>query len=346
MPNPRNHDEIHWFVLNFVRPSVSAKPQQYIDAFNRGTDRLELFAPTIRSAEVVDGKVVFKEKMLTFFYVFVRGTLNDVKTLCATDGNGFSFVLDRSSEHRYGIVSDAAMAGFRLVARLYSNTLPFYDIADIELEEGDIVEVVDGPYAGLTGTFMPRSRSTRGNLVIAATAVLGTVVWDIDARYVRILRFAPDTRRQYDILDAFIPRLLPVMRRYHAGEALTPKDNQLLTVFSRRMGAVIIDNHKLEAKLLATLMCVRAILGDMAGYDDSAQRYEKRRTAVTNTWTRALIALMLAIATGDMRALPLHLKDLEAATPAKPTATQTTLLAEYHHYLDTAASIPRSKSDG
>lgn len=109
MGSQNKHDGKHWFVLHFIRPTITARPQTYIDTFNRDIARVELFAPTIKPAQIVDGQVVFKERLLTYHYVFVKGTLKDVKELCATQGNGFSLLVDRGSEKRYGIVSDSAM---------------------------------------------------------------------------------------------------------------------------------------------------------------------------------------------------------------------------------------------
>lgn len=327
-------EEKHWFILNFIHTVTVTKPQNYIDLFNKDGERVELFAPRIKSAHTINGKVVFIERPLTFHYVFVRGTLGDVKELCAAQGNGFSFMLDHSSTNRYGIISDSTMENFKMIARMYSNSIPFYNISDIELEAGDTVEVVDGEYAGLTGVFMPKSRSNNGNLVIAATSSLGAVVWNVNAKYIRILEFARNTRRQYDLLDSFIPKLFPILRKYHDGEKLTQKEISLLVVFNQRMGVVAPENQKLEAKLLATLICVQYILGDMTGYSRSLQRFQKREQALTNKWTRALAMLILSVSHNDLAKLPAAYDEI-SHMPEKPTVTQSQLLAEYRHYLHT-----------
>lgn len=72
MGSQNKHDGKHWFVLHFIRPTITARPQTYIDTFNRDTARVELFAPTIKPAQIVDGQVVFKERLLTYHYVFVK----------------------------------------------------------------------------------------------------------------------------------------------------------------------------------------------------------------------------------------------------------------------------------
>ncbi len=324
-----------WFVLNYIPPLPSAKPQRYVDDFNRDNPAgaLELFAPKLRQARLVAGRVQYVEHNLTYHYLFVRGSFSHVKQLCAAPHNGFSFMLNPLSHDRYATVTDRAMESFRLVSRLYSNTLPFYDLTDIDLLEGDTVEIVDGEYAGLQGTFMPRARSNRGNLVIAATASLGTILWNVDARYVRILSFARDTRRQYDILSSFIPRLYPVLRHHHDGLMLTPREVSLLSVFNRRMQVVVPENPKLEAKLLATLLCVQYLLGDHVAYAATQKRFQSKQAALTNPDTRALTTLLLAVSTGNLS--PLHAAYTELLNDPRPgTATRRQLIAEYQHYLD------------
>ncbi len=329
----------HWFVLNFVRPNPMSKPEKHIEIFNRNRavdDSVELFAPTFKLSEVVDGKVVFKEKSLTFFYVFVRGTLEDLKELCCNSTHGFSFIIDRLSINRYGIVSDETMNSFKQIALLYSNVIPFYNIDDIDLEGGDIVEIIDGRYAGLRGTYMPRSRSNKGNLVIAATANLGTVIWDVEAKYVRILKFARECRRQYDLLDSFIPKLFPILRKYHEGVKLSQKETSLLSVFNQRMCVVAPDNGKLEAKLLATLMCVQCILGDMSGHARTCQRFKRRENEITNNWTRALVTLLQSVTNRNLSALK-SAYDSICLDSEGHTARQKLLLTEYDHYLHQSA---------
>ena len=332
MGEQSEHTERHWHVLNFIRNLGRPSPRQHIDAFNRSGHALELFAPIIRPAVIVNGKVVFKEKLLTYYYVFVRGALDEIKELCARNDNTLSMMLNRGGVQRYAIIKDADMERFKLIANLHVNSIPFFNIEDIDLERGDKVEIIDGEFAGLRGTFMPKARSTKGNLVIAATESHGTILWDVDAKYVRILEFAKNTRRQYDLLDAFIPRLYPVMRRYFAGEMLSEKDKSQLAVFNSRMGAVTFDNHKLEAKLLAVLISVQTILGDEPALLRSRKRYEKRRGAVTNEWTSALIELLESVTNKDIAPLePIYYRLIATDTPL--TAAQAQLLEEYRHYL-------------
>lgn len=286
-----------WFVLNFIPQVPGAKPDTYIKIFNseHPQDALQLFAPKLQSFTITSGEVRIKERPLTYHYIFVRGNIKDIKTLCAGADNGLSILLDRGSSRRHAIVDDKTMESFMTLAAIHNNSLPFYDLEDIDLEEGDLVKVVDGPYAGLTGTYLPRPRSNKGNLILAATSSTGSIVWDIEAKYVQILRFARNSHRQYDILDAFIPKLYPILRKHYAGTPLAEKEKSVLKIFNRRMGTVVPDNHKLEAKLAATLICVKQILGDTDGMARTRARFQRRLPSVTNPWTHALITLLLTI---------------------------------------------------
>lgn len=326
-------DEKKWYVLHFINKSGKPSPQNHIDNFNREGHDLELFAPIIRPAHVVNGEVKYFERLLTFYYVFVKGSFDDVKELCSQRDNDLSFVLDRGSTKRYGIISDSDMENFKIIARAYTNTIPFFNIKDIELNKGDLVEIIGGDYDGLKGTFIPKSRSNKGDLVIAVTAAMGAIVWNIDAKYVRILEYARDTRRQYDLVDSFIPKLLPILRKFHAGQGLTDREKSQLHVFTRRMGVVSPENHKAEAKLLATLMCVQFILGDMDGFRETQKRFEKRKSVLTNIWTLALVELMISVALNDMPRLREAYESIKTLTD-KLTNTQTLLLKEYRHYLE------------
>lgn len=140
-----------WFILNHFEALPAPRrqtAQTCIDRFNSaGGCQLELFAPTFVKAVNINGRQIKREQPLTFHYVFVRGTLDEIKRLCSLS-NGFSFVLNRSSEERYATVDDKRMDDFKAIARAYSNSLPFFALDDIDLEAGDKVEIVEGSFPG------------------------------------------------------------------------------------------------------------------------------------------------------------------------------------------------------
>ena len=216
-----------WWVLNHVAGGSAGRIRRAREAVDRlnvsESLDLELWAPSIVNAVDVGGRMIRREVALTYHYVFVRGRLRDVKRLCGAQ-NGFSFVIDRAGADRYAHVSEAQMTAFRIIARGYENRLPFFRIEDVELEDGDLVEVMDGAFAGLVGRFMARKGSSNGNIAVQTSGGLGTMAFNVDARSVRVLEFAAGSRRAYDQIDAFAPRLFAALRKMRMSEQLTDRE--------------------------------------------------------------------------------------------------------------------------
>ena len=194
-----------------------------------------------------------------------------------------------ASSARYVTVSDADIQAFSIIARAYSNRLPYYNPADIDLLDGDEVEVVSGPFTGLKGTFITRRGTQNGNIVVAATSQIGSIAYDIQADTIRIIRFAKDSRRAYDQIDAFIPRLLDALEAYRADRPLTPAQAASLHVFTRRFAVTEIPGAKLDAKLQALLTVAHEILGNPQESAAARARYERRLPYVTNPRTLRLL---------------------------------------------------------
>lgn len=294
-----------WYVLNHIGHfPYRDRARKSVDTFNRaeGTD-LDLFAPTYVQREERDGQVQLRRVNLTFHYVFLHGSLPDIKRLCSLD-NGFSFLLNRSGAERYATVDDRTMHDFRQIARAYENCLPFYRIDAVELEKGDLVEIVNGDFPGLIGTYLPRAKSNSGNIVLLVDDCFGVKLFDIKATDIRVLEFAPGTTRAYDQIDAFVPNLLAALRHYAAGEPLTPALATRLNVFLRRMEVVRLNNPKLEARLSILLYATAHILGLTDEATHYRDRYDNRAEAITNPWTRLLVNLILHTITGTPGNLP------------------------------------------
>lgn len=322
-----------WFILNHFEALPAPRrqtAQTCIERFNSaGGCQLELFAPTFVKAVNINGRQIKREQPLTFHYVFVRGTLDEIKRLCGLS-NGFSFVLNRSSEERYATVDDKRMDDFKAISRAYSNSLPFFALDDIDLEAGDKVEIVEGSFPGLVGYYMPKAKSTSGDIILSVTQNLGTVVYDVKAKYVRVLEFSKKSRRSYDQIDAFIPRLLQALRHYHEGVVLSDKEKSDITLFVRRMSVVKIDNHKLDAKLQALLFGAYQILGNIVESKRAKDRFIKISHSVTNEWTEALITLIFSVINKDFAQLESIRNNLEKLTPT--SIFHHNLMDEYAYF--------------
>ncbi|MDE5795672.1 MAG: hypothetical protein K2H75_01040, partial [Muribaculaceae bacterium] len=213
-------DKPAWYVLNYIGGTIRNLAQKEVERFNSWNDTaLELFAPTYVVREEKQGEIKFRTISLTFHYVFVRGTFAEVKRLCAQP-NGFSFLIDHGSAERYAIIDDRQMVNFKNIARAYKNCLPYFPLDEIDLEDGDLVEVVKGDFPGLVGTFMPKAKSKTGNIVLNVYNKVGTIAFDVKATDVRVLEFSSHSTRANDQIDAFVPHLLKALRYFDKDEEL------------------------------------------------------------------------------------------------------------------------------
>lgn len=287
-----------WSILNFIpAPGVKRRAlPEMIGTLNASlpeAERLELFAPTFVQVSTEGGKVSRTERPLLYHYIFVKGAEASQKLLCRTF-DGLSFVLDRAGEGRHLSVSDETLEQFRIIARFYGNQLPCYPLEGISLEEGDKVQIVSGPCAGLTGTFISRKGGKSGNILVAVDRSLAAMVYDIKADYVRVIEFAKDSRRVYDQLDAFTLKLLNTLQ--NGANALA--DTELVpaaTVFARRLGGVRVNNPKLDAKLHILLFAAYSILGDKPAADAALEAFGRKEKNITNSATRALCLFLQAV---------------------------------------------------
>ena len=321
-----------WYVLNYISGSVHKTAQKTVDKFNQSSGvNLELFAPTYVVKEQKGGEVRLRTVNLAFHYVFVRGEFEDIKKLCG-ESNGFSFLIDRADPKRYATVSDRAMVNFMNIARAYKNCLPYFSLEDIDLEDGDLVEVVKGTFPGLVGTFMPKAKSKSGNIILNIYNKVGTIAFDVKASDVRVLEFSKNTTRANDQIDAFLSQLLQALRHFHHDEELPTALASKLAVFRGRMEIVKLNNRKLDARLQAMLYAANLITGNTERARAAKARYDKVSDSVTNVWTRAANALLLSLAERNSVALRLGYEPIKDLTPN--SKQQKLIKEEYEYYLE------------
>lgn len=321
----------HWFVLNYIGCPSKDFAKKTIEKFSvLHNCHLELFAPTYVVKEEKSGETKIKKVNLTFHYIFVRGTLSAVKQLC-TQAKGFSFLLDRGNPHgRYATVSDREMANFKNIARAYCNCLPYFSLDEIDLEEGDLVEVINGDFPGLVGTYMPKVKGNSGNIVLHVFNNVGTIVFNVKATDVRVLEFSQKSRRANDQIDAFVASLLNALRYFHADEALPKELAAKLTVFCKRMEVARLNNRKLDAKLQGMLYGGNYILGNIEEAGAAKVRFQKLEDSITNEWTLMMLSLIFAVIERNRGLFESSKRTLSTLTAA--SRIQKMLVEEYDHY--------------
>lgn len=326
-----DHKNPNWFVLNYIGSSFRDRPEKVIDRFNSSHETaLELFAPTYVVREETNGDVKFRTVSLTFHYVFVKGSFEGVKQLCG-ETNGFSFLIDRSALERYAVIDDRQMMYFQNIARAYRNCLPYFRLDDIDLEDGDLVEVVKGDFPGLIGRYMPNAKSKTGNVVLSIFNNVGTVAFNVNANEVRVLEFAKNSTRANDQIDAFIPHLMKALRSFADNEPLAPGLAAKLSVFCGRMAVVKLNNRKLDGRLQIMRYAANHIIGNSHEAAEALERFYRVKDAVTNEWTIAMNELIMSVLANDMERLSTEfdrIKTLDASSKIRKM-----ILEEYNHYL-------------
>ena len=318
--NPSPQPAEAWYVLNHIPRPGELSAEREVARYNTWQQaNLRLFAPTYVVREEKAGDIRFRTANLTFHYVFVRGTFDHVKRLCA-EANGFSFLLDRSSDGRYAVIDDGRMAAFQNIARAYRNCLPYFPLGDIDLEDGDLVEVIRGDFPGLIGRYMPKPGARSGNIVLNVYNKVGTIAFDVKATDVRVLEFARNSKRANDQIDAFVPHLLDALR-HHDDHPDEPLPEPLVA----RLG-----NRKLDARLQILLYGAFTLIGDTAAAASALEKYHKLAASVTNDWTRALITLILSLTTRDKSQLEATYAKLKELSP--DSAMKKRIKSEYDHY--------------
>lgn len=293
-----------WFVLNFI-PSPGQRRSSLptlVEAFNRPlpeSERIEVFAPTFISLDDDHGKITRVEKPLLFHYIFIHGDEEIIKRFCHAF-NGLSFVMDRASARRHLAVSNQALENFRTIARFHSGKLPCFPLEGSNLEEGDKVQIVSGPCSGLTGTYISRRGGKSGNILVSIDGNMAAIVYDVKADYVRVLEFARNSKRAYDQIDAFVGRLEKFLTDGKAAGGANSSGNlsgditmiSAASSFTTRLGAVKLNNPKLDAKLQILLYAAYRILGDKDQAAEALSRFRTLERHVTNPKTLALIKLI------------------------------------------------------
>lgn len=331
MASDSRPDKAAWYVLNYIGGAVKNAACREVERFNlwHGTS-LELFAPTYVVREERGVEIKFRRISLTFHYVFVKGSFGEVKQLCGQP-NGFSFLIDRGSSERYAVIDDRQMANFKNIARAYKNCLPYFPLNEIDLEDGDLVEVVKGDFPGLIGTFMPRAKSKTGNIVLNVYNKVGTIAFDVKATDVRVLEFSRRSTRANDQIDAFVPHLFKALRYFDRDEALPTALAAKLSVFCGRMEVARLNNRKLDARLQTLLYAASTITGNITEASKALAKYGRVRDSVTNEWTLGANNLILSVITKDKDSLVSgyeRLRTLEASSKA-----QQMVKTEYAYYL-------------
>lgn len=301
---------VEWHIISGLRANMRTRRplSQLVDRYNTThSASLQYFNPTfVQLSQATDGLPRRVSKSLLCNYIFLRGSLNDIRQFCAANPE-YSPIVHKSvngNERQHLRISETEFQNFRRIAAVFRYRVPCFSLDEIDLERGDYVEIIGGPFDGVCGTLHHRRGTDGGRVIVRVSGLLAIATYDILPQYIKVLRFAPGTKRIYDVMDNYLPRLRRAIASHLATGSLAIPDIAAVSYFISRYGDTEIDTDKLRAKHLALLTASYRITdNDDRCRDTLPLALHSLRTSVTNPWTQALILQLLYIGTADTQYL-------------------------------------------
>lgn len=268
-----------------------------VEKYNHGNNtRIRLFAPTI---VVLSGENTCPRRTqcpLMGNYVFLRCTLAELKDF-RNHYPQLNPVIDHASSQpgRYLTVADHDMERFQALATMLCHRVPCYSPGEIDLEKGDYVGIVGGPFQGLEGILISQQGSDGGRVAVNIANQLLAVTYQIEPRYIKVLRFAKGNKHVYDRLDAFAKRLDKAIAEHNATGTITLASTAALGYFLDRFGNAHIPGVKTRCRFTAHIMAAAYLLGDTTRSEAARSETLTLLPSVTNPATAAAIHRLLSL---------------------------------------------------
>lgn len=221
---------------------------------------MEFFLPTRFVIQDVAGRRLRVERPVIFNFIFIRGTVFEVKDFCRRN-DGLSMVYRRrfhdedmnNESHLLMTVSDKEMSLFAKTIGQYTEEVPFIRPSEVDLHKGDIVRILEGPFAGVEGELMSQQGKDGGRVLVSISNVIAVPTLEISPEYLQILSFASKGKHMYKKFDSFMPRARKALRHSCEGK-LDSKDVVALTTFEKRFVELHTHTVNSQVKLLVYLL--------------------------------------------------------------------------------------------
>ena len=249
-------EQIRWYVMTGYAldkrrgMSIAAQVEKY--NAEHGSD-FEVFAPTF--VKVYNEAKSPRRRMLPLAcqYFFIRGRLSQVKDL-----------------H----LSDEDMSAFRSMALAYKYNMPCFSPSEVDLVACDKVRIVGGEFAGVEGYLVSQQGRDGGRVIIKVGELMAVQTLDINPKYISVLSFAKGSRRMYDKIDSYEPKLRRAMDYYKRNGDLDVTNAAAVSYFITRFGLAEIPTAKMRAKVSALLAASYYLMGDKERYEAAKCSWE------------------------------------------------------------------------
>lgn len=229
---------------------------------------LEYFLPTRFVLQDIGGRRLRIERPVVFNFIFVRGTIFQVKDFCRKN-QGLHLVYrrrfidekDNSEEKLVLAVSDHEMSMFSRTIGEYNQEVPFIKPTEVDLEKGDYVRILEGPFAGVEGVLMSQQGKDGGRVLVSLSKVIAVPTLEIEPQYLQILSFAPKGKHLYKKFDSFMSKARRALRNSLSGK-LEKKDVTTLNNFKARFSCLKTQTVNSRLKLLVYMLVCHTCLNE------------------------------------------------------------------------------------
>lgn len=273
---------MNWYVLK--SPALSLSIRQELQR-----EGIEYFLPTYVSLSGPAGHQYRVEKPLALNMIFVREEFNKVVTFKMKYAAYRLHVAYRNRRTDTDpvvpiTIPDREMKMFIAAAGVYNSAeVPYLKPTEVDLEKGDIVRILSGPFSGVEGTLISQQGKDGGRVLVSISNLIAVPTLHIDPEYLQVLQFAKKGKHFYKHIDSYIPRLQKAMKEYVPGSNLA-----LLTpvrVFVTRFSELNADTKNAQAKLYALLIASYRLLCEADNVNKYQQLLDELMTKITSERT-------------------------------------------------------------
>ena len=258
-----------WYLLRYGQISFQKMHSQL------ESSGLRYFLPSYTAVENrKKGVQVRVERALMFNMMFIHSSLDECVQF-VVNNPGVNFMVKPSEEHpvvslnqlsqkeddkefcydqatfRYVItIPERQMEIFiKAVTNRNTRTIPFMKPTEIDLEKGDKVRIVGGPYDGVEGILESQKGKDGGTVYVHILNFLATRTTEIRPEFIQIIEFAKSGKHMYKKFDSFMTRGHRCVVSHIKGEKITARDNSYLNVFIHRFSELKTPTVNMTAKL-------------------------------------------------------------------------------------------------
>lgn len=227
---------------------------------------IEYFFPTYMALTGPAGHQYRVEKPLVFNLLFVRTTFERViefKNAYPANRLHVAYKNRRSNNDPVVplVVPDHEMKMFIATVGAYNSTeVPYLKPTEVDLEKGDIVRILSGPFAGVEGTLISQQGKDGGRVMVSISNLIAVPTLHIEPEYLQVLQFAKKGKHFYKHIDSYVPRLHKAMDEFKPG--MKPQLLSPIKVFVTRFSELHADTNNAQAKLYALLLVSYRLLSD------------------------------------------------------------------------------------